>query len=54
LRSDAGGRSIIADGREIVRVDYEPRQGDVWTGEAHYRNAVYGYELDLRSAIDTP
>jgi hypothetical protein len=51
LRSDARGRSIIADGREIVRVDYATGRGDPWTGTAHYRNDAFGYELDLRSAV---
>jgi Protein of unknown function (DUF3261) len=54
LRSDAGGRSIIADGHEVVRVDYGPRQQDAWAGAAHYRNDAFGYELDLRSAVDGP
>ena len=54
LRSDARGRSIIADGREVVRVDYAPTAGDAWAGTAHYRNDAFGYELDLRSAVDAP
>jgi hypothetical protein len=54
LRSDPGGRSIIADGREIVRVDYGQGPGDAWAGAAHYRNDAFGYELDLRSAVDGP
>jgi hypothetical protein len=54
LRSDAQGRSIIADGREVVRVDYGPPAGNAWAGAAHYRNDAFGYELDLRSAVDAP
>jgi hypothetical protein len=54
LTSDARERSISAGGREVVRVDYGRRTGDAWTGVAHYRNAVFGYELDLRSAVETP
>jgi hypothetical protein len=54
LTSDARGRSIIADGREVVRVDYGEKQGDAWAGAAHYRNDAFGYELDLRSSVDVP
>jgi Protein of unknown function (DUF3261) len=54
LRCDAKGRSIIADGHEVVRVDYAATDGDAWAGAAHYRNAAFGYELDLRSSRDSP
>jgi hypothetical protein len=54
LQADAQGRSIIADGHEVVRVDYGSRQAGGWAGVARYRNIAFGYELDLRSAIDGP
>ena len=54
LTSDGRGRSIIAGGREVVRVNYGPRHGDSWAGAVHYRNSAFGYELDLRSAVEAP
>jgi hypothetical protein len=54
LRADAGGRSIIAGGREVIRVDYGSSQNGAWAGTARYRNIAFGYELDLRSEVDGP
>jgi hypothetical protein len=49
LRTEPARRSIVAGGRELVRVDYAAEQRDAWKGRAHYRNLAFGYELELRS-----
>lgn len=51
LHADPHERSITAAGREIIHVDYGPRQGESWAGSARYRNIAFGYELDLQSAV---
>lgn len=54
LRASGDSRSITAEGREIIRVDYEipPAQG--WPRRAHYHNEAFGYALDLRSTVTGP
>jgi hypothetical protein len=42
-------RTITADGREIIRVEYGPSERTGWAMSARYVNIAYGYELDLRS-----
>jgi len=54
LRVDPGGRSILAGGQEVVRVDYASQQSEAWSGAARYRNNAFDYELDLRSVVDAP
>ena len=51
LSADSHGRSITANGREIIHVEYGPQQGDAWAASARYRNIAFGYELDLQSAV---
>lgn len=51
LRADRHERTITVDGRDVVQVEYEARQGDAWAGAARYRNVAFGYELDLQSAV---
>jgi hypothetical protein len=51
LRADAQGRSITANGREIIHIEYGPQQGEGWAGFARFRNIALGYELELQSAV---
>ncbi len=43
------GRRITQQGRDIVRIDYDPPQGPSWTGSVHLRNLAFGYSLDIDS-----
>ncbi|HZB90198.1 MAG TPA: DUF3261 domain-containing protein [Stellaceae bacterium] len=51
LRTGERSRSIIADGREIIRVDYDRPFEAGWPSHAHYRNEAFGYALDLQSTV---
>ncbi len=51
LHADGHERTITANGRDIVRVEYERRQGNTWAGAARYQNVAFGYELDLQSTV---
>jgi len=51
LETHAGERRIVVGGNELIRVSYETGAGSPWTGVAHYRNAAFGYDLDLRSRV---
>jgi hypothetical protein len=51
LRSGEDRRTILVDGREIIRVDYDTPRARGWPRMAHYRNEAFGYALDLRSTV---
>lgn len=51
LHVDPHERSITANGREVIHVDYGAQQGESWAGSARYRNLAFGYELELQSAV---
>jgi hypothetical protein len=51
IRADEHGRSILLDGREIIRVEYDAPANGSWPGVAHYRNLALGYALDLHSTV---
>jgi Protein of unknown function (DUF3261) len=42
-------RTIVAGGRVIIRVDYDPAEAPPWTGTVHYRNEALDYDLDIQS-----
>lgn len=45
-----GERSILVEGREIIRVDYDgTAAADPWVGKTRFRNEAFGYSLELRS-----
>lgn len=49
LRASARERSILLNGTELIRVDYDAAQNGEWARSARYMNVTFGYELDLRS-----
>lgn len=49
LRASARERSVILNGTELIRVDYDAAQNGQWARSARYMNIAFGYELDLRS-----
>ena len=59
---DAGGaleagpryRAVTIGGREVVRVAYNPSESSSWSGEAHYVNTAWGYQVDIRSVEAAP
>jgi hypothetical protein len=55
LSSGPRWRSVRKDGKEIVRIDYEPAAGDsLWSGKLHYRNIAWNYALDVQSVSGSP
>lgn len=54
LLDNGNARSIMVDGQEIIHVDYLAGGPQAWTGRLHYRNAAWGYEIDVQSAEATP
>lgn len=54
LLSRGDRRTIVVDGREIIRVDYDTPPARGWPRMAHYRNEAFGYVLDLRSTVTPP
>jgi len=51
LRSSASGRSIVANGHEVIHVAYDTPFASGWPTSAHYSNEAFGYALDLRSTV---
>jgi hypothetical protein len=50
LRLADGHRTVVADGRDVIRADFKPQQsGDPWSGTLHYENLAWGYALDIQS-----
>jgi len=54
LNSSRKRRSLLTNGREIIRIDYRPSQNRVWSGDARYHNIAWGYEIEIRSAEVAP
>lgn len=55
LASGPRWRSVRKDGKEIVRIDYEPAvEGSLWSGTLHYRNIAWNYALDVQSVGGAP
>lgn len=54
LRSRDDHRTILVDGHEVIRVDYDTPPARGWPRMAHYRNEAFGYALDLRSTVTPP
>ncbi|HUC64088.1 MAG TPA: DUF3261 domain-containing protein [Stellaceae bacterium] len=54
LRSRDDHRTILVDGHEVIRVDYDTPPARGWPRIAHYRNEAFGYALDLRSTVTPP
>jgi hypothetical protein len=50
IEADAAHRSVRAEGKEILRADYDPAGPDPWTETVRYRNAAWNYTLTIRSA----
>ncbi len=49
FEADAGHRSLLANGNEIVRIEFHPPRESPWTGTTTYKNAALGYSLEVRS-----
>ena len=49
FEADSGHRSIKSNGKEIVRITFEPPREARWTGMISYDNIGLGYSLDVRS-----
>ncbi|MGE5540455.1 MAG: DUF3261 domain-containing protein [Gemmatimonas sp.] len=50
LQVAPGRRTVVADGKDIIRAEFHPaRAGDPWTGTLHYENVAWGYVLDIQS-----
>ena len=48
-------RSVRKDGKEIVRIEYEPTAEDSpWSGKLHYRNIAWNYVMDVQSVSGAP
>lgn len=47
--SSPTSRVVVSGGREMIRVDYEPTDGDPWNGRLWFRNVAWDYALDIRS-----
>jgi hypothetical protein len=54
LVAKPGSRSVMADGGEILHVDYQGSAQSSWSGSLHYRNVAWGYEIDVQSVEATP
>jgi hypothetical protein len=55
LVSGPHSRVVLAGGKEVMRADYQPRDGEnPWTGRLNYRNLAWGYELDIQSSEVRP
>jgi hypothetical protein len=49
FEADAGHRSLLAQGSEIIRIEFHPPGDSPWTGTTTYENAALGYSLEVRS-----
>lgn len=54
LVSVSGSRSVLAGDQEVARAEYEPSQGDPWSGRLRYRHFAWDYELEIRSVEARP
>ena len=54
VAADARHRTVMLEDREVIRVDYDPPEGQAWPRSVRYRNHAFGYELILRSAVVSP
>jgi Protein of unknown function (DUF3261) len=54
LVSPSGSRTVIADGAEILHVDYQGAPGPSWSGNLHYRNDAWGYDIEVQSVELAP
>jgi hypothetical protein len=54
LISRSGSRSVIADGVEILHVDYQGSAGPSWSGKLHYWNDAWGYDIEVQSVELAP
>lgn len=54
LREGIDTRTVIVDGAEILHVDYLAGGAQSWNGRLHYRNAAWGYEIDVQSVESVP
>jgi hypothetical protein len=49
FEADSGHRSLLAQGNEIIRIEFHPPGDSPWTGTTTYENAALGYSLEVRS-----
>jgi uncharacterized protein DUF3261 len=54
LVAKPGSRSVMADGAEILHVDFQGSAQASWSGSLRYRNDAWGYEIDVQSVEATP
>lgn len=50
-----GSRSVSMAGQEVIHTDYWPAaRNEAWTGESHYSNLPWGYDLEIQSVLSPP
>ncbi len=54
IEADTGHRSIWANGKEMVRIEFRPPRKLLWTGTTMYDNIGFGYSLEVRSIEVVP
>ena len=54
LKVQDGGRSVVADGVEVFRAEYQGNAAPSWTGTLRYRNEAWGYEIEVQSVELVP
>jgi hypothetical protein len=54
LKVRNGGRSVIADGMEVLQAEYQGNAAPSWTGTLRYRNKAWGYEIEVQSVELAP
>jgi hypothetical protein len=52
LKDTAGGRKVVFQNRSVVTVAYE--RGEGWNRTAHLKNAIFGFTIDIQSAVIAP
>jgi len=54
LVAKSGSRSVMANGTEVLHVEYQGSAQPSWSGSLHYKNIAWGYEIDVQSVEATP
>lgn len=49
LIAEPGRRIVRIDGRDVLLAEYPEGAAAAWSGTVHYRNASWGYEIDVLS-----
>lgn len=49
LVSRNGSRSVMVNGVETLHADYRDSAQPTWSGQLHYRNNAWGYDIEVQS-----